>query len=161
MSPRHGDDVPLVSHHPYLSAAEERANPTATTDPQVIGDLDRLQVAERELAAALAITHDVEAHTHAPTHLERAEALRRLIVELGGAPSDYGLRELPHEPEQLGGVRDRRSIYSALHDDARVLADLYEGAVEHATALEPAHRLLEQHLIATRADVARFAARAR
>jgi hypothetical protein len=156
MSPRQGDGSPLIGEHPYLAAARERANPTATGDSQVVGDLDRLQLAERELAAALAVAHDAQAAALAPVHQGRADELRRLIVELGGAPSDHGLRELPHEPEQLGGVLDRRAIHSALADDGRVLAELYEVSAEHAFGLPAVHERLTQHLIATRVELARF-----
>jgi len=167
MSPRQDEDRPLVAAHPYLSAARELENPSPTADPQVVGDLDRLQIAEDVLATALEVIRDAPADSprdpnlvereraqeeSAANHRERAVVLREAVVALGGVPSAYGLRDLPNEPDQLGALTDPRSIDAALAADAEALADLYEAAVANAHALPTIRDLLLDHLGATRQE---------
>jgi hypothetical protein len=152
------DDKPLIGTNPMTSAAWKRAHPSPTADPQIVGDLDRLQHAERELGFALAVARQPDTAAMVSAHQTRALELRQLITSLGGAPSDHGLRELPHEPDQIAGLGDARGILIALADDARALADLYQDALRHAAGAPSAHDLLARNLAATRTEADGYAA---
>jgi hypothetical protein len=156
------DDRPLIGKHPYRSAAREAAHPSPTSDPQVVGDLDRLQLAERELGASLAAVRQIlpSAEEDSRAHGQRAAELGRLIGGLGGAPSESGLRELPHEAEQMAGIADPRALFVALAANAAALVELYTQAQAHVMQAELAGPV-EQLLEATRSEAARYEAEAR
>jgi hypothetical protein len=150
-------DRPLIGKNPYLAAAREREHPTPTSDPQVVGDLDRLRLAERELGASLAAARHIlpSAEEDKRAHEQRAAELGRLITGLGGAPSESGPRELPHEAEQMAGVADPRAVFVALAANAAALVELYTQAQAHVVHAELAGAI-DQLLDATRSEAARY-----
>lgn len=155
-------DRPLVGKNPYLAAARERAHPTPTSDPQVVGDLDRLQLAERELVASLAAARHIlpSADSDRRAHEQRAAELGRVITGLGAAPSESGLRELPHEAEQVAGIADPGALMAALAANTGSLVDLYTQAQAHIVLAELAG-VIEHLLDATRSEAARYESEAR
>jgi hypothetical protein len=128
---------PLVGEHPYLGAAREHRHPAPTGDPQTVGDLDRLQLAERALADALAAARgrleaSLAEHLDAmiTKHRSNVPELVRLIRELGGAPSDHGPNEMPQPSDEIARLILPAALAAALADDARSLVRLYRVALD-------------------------------
>lgn len=160
--PSNDHDRPLVGEHPYAAAAREHKHPSPVGDAQAVGDLDRLQLAEGAMADALVagVTRLGASadglSSMAAAHRAHIAEIAALIRDLGGAPAEHGIVELPRSASEIERLAPD-AITDALVDDARALAQLYRHALDHVDENGPAYATLAGYLTAAQLDADRLA----